>query len=71
MRKTYAHHAPTPETTAKIQELRRRFSELHDLIESVCPISRERSVAVTSLEDTAMWAIKALVVNDPLSNVTE
>jgi hypothetical protein len=35
----------------------------------VAPASRERSIALTELEGSAMWAIKSVVCNDPESEV--
>lgn len=67
--KTYNYHKPSADGLAKITELRREFSKLHDKIEELAPASRERSVALTNLETTAMWAIKAVVTNDPESVV--
>ena len=69
MKKTYAYHKPSDESLGKITALRQAFSELHDKIESLAPQSRERSVAITELETAAMWAIKAVVCNDPKSEV--
>lgn len=69
MKKTYAYHKPSAEGLASISRLRQAFSEAHDLIELTCPQSREKSVALTNLETTAMWAIKAVVCNDPASVV--
>ena len=69
MKKTYAYHKPGADGLAKISTLRTAFSELHDLIEATAPNSREKSVALTNLETTAMWAIKAVVCNDPQSVV--
>lgn len=69
MLKTYAHHAPGRTAIESIRELRAAFSELHERIEFEAPASRERSVALTNLETAAMWAIKAIVVNDPESAV--
>lgn len=69
MRKTYMYHKPSDAGLQKITELREGVSLLHDLIESVAPESRERSVALTNLEQAAMWAIKAVVCNDPASEV--
>ena len=69
MKKTYQYHKPGEESLAKIKRLREAFSALHDLIEDLAPQSRERSVALTELETSAMWAIKAVVVNDPESVV--
>jgi hypothetical protein len=67
--KTYAYHKPSVEGVAKIAALRKAFSDLHDTIEDLAPASRERSVALTNLETAAMWAIKAVVCNDPESEI--
>ncbi len=67
MEKTYMYHKPSADGVAKVQDLRKAFSDLHDLIVKTTPKSREQSVALTNLETTAMWAIKAVVVNDPES----
>lgn len=69
MKKTYAHHRPSDSGVSRIRELREAFSRLHELVEATAPASRERSVALTELETSAMWAIKAVVVNDPGSQV--
>lgn len=64
IRKTFAHHAPSRVAIERIAEIRRGYSRMADLIELGCPASRERSVALTELETSAMWAIKAIVIND-------
>lgn len=69
MRKTYAYHKPSEAGLKMISTLRDGFSKMHDLIEATAPNSREKSVALTNLETTAMWAIKAVVCNDPSSEV--
>lgn len=69
MKKTFAYHKPSTEGTAKIEMLRSAFSELQDLIDGMTPNSREKSVAFTQLETAAMWAIKAVVLNDPNSEM--
>lgn len=71
MIKTYAYHRPGDNGIEKIAKLRRAFSELHKTIEELAPKSREQSVALTNLETTAMWAIKAVVFNDPESKVEQ
>ena len=70
MKKTFAYHKPSEEGLKRITQLRQAFSNLHDVIEALAPNSRERSVALTELETTAMWAIKAVVCNDPDSEAT-
>jgi hypothetical protein len=67
--KPFAYHKPGESGLAKINNLREAFSSLKKLIEEVAPASRERSVAITELETSAMWAIKAVVFNDSQSIV--
>ena len=66
MKKTFAFHKPSAASLEKITVLREEFSKLHDLIEISC-LGREKAVALTNLETAAMWAIKAVVSNDPES----
>lgn len=70
MLKTYAHHKPSEDALDRIRVLREAFSELHQMIVlTVHGPSRERAIALTELETAAMWAIKAVVCNDPHSVV--
>jgi hypothetical protein len=71
VKKTFAYHKPGAGGLERITSLREAFSRLHDEIEALAPNSREKSVALTNLETTAMWAIKAVVCNDPESEVTK
>lgn len=71
MEKTYLYHKPSDAGIEKVKKLRKAFAELHDLIKTETPASREQSVALTNLETTAMWAIKAVVVNDSESKVED
>lgn len=64
MKKTFAHHAPSINSLGKIQQLREAYSELSELVEVTAPSSRERQLGITNLEQSAMWAIKAVVIND-------
>lgn len=63
--KPYAYHKPSEEGLKKITRLREAFSILERVIDETCPNSRHKSVTITNLETTAMWAIKAVVFNDP------
>ncbi len=71
IKKTFAHHHPSEEGLGKIRILRVAFSQMQELIEGMAPSSRERSVALTHLETAAMWATKAVVLNDPESVAEE
>ena len=67
--KPYAYHKHSSEGLEKINKLREHFSNGERLIKEICPESRQRSVAITENETTAMWAIKSVVFNDPKSEV--
>lgn len=67
--KAFAYHKPSEKALGDITEIRQSYTFLKAQIEALCPASRERSVALTELETSAMWAIKAVVHNDPESEV--
>jgi hypothetical protein len=71
MVKTYAHDAPTPDALEKIPVVHGLFSTLHQVLEAEVPPSRELGLALTRLEEAAMWAIKAIVVNATGSQVED
>lgn len=67
MLKTFAYHAPSPESMQRITKIREAYSALHEVLTANGTPSRELSVAITELETSAMWAIKSVVCNDPTS----
>jgi hypothetical protein len=67
--KTYQYHKPSATGLDRISHLRKLYSDLHDACEALAPKSRELSVGLTNLEQSAMWVIKAVVCNDPESVV--
>lgn len=69
--KPYAYHKPSEDGFARITRLRDAYSGLQRVIDETCPASRQKSVAITELETSAMWAIKSVVFNDPASEVTD
>ena len=69
MLKTFAYHKPSAAGLEKIRILREAFSDVYDVIDQTCGANRERSIALTELEKAAMFAIKAVVFNDPESEV--
>jgi len=66
--KTFAYHKPSVAGLEKITELREAYSALTEVVTALPP-SREKSIALTELETSAMWAVKAVVFNDPESEV--
>lgn len=62
----FGYFKPADEMLPLIQETRDAYTAVHKFLMTL-PASRERSVAITELETSAMWAIKGLVLNDPKS----
>jgi hypothetical protein len=58
----FEYQAPTPEHVAKITEVREKCKELNELLLTL-PECRERSLAITKLEEVSMWANKGIVFN--------
>ncbi|MEV5707283.1 hypothetical protein [Actinoallomurus sp. NPDC052274] len=52
----FTYHPPRAGQPAKFEQLRAAARDLAHLINTVCPESREKSLAVTNLEETVMWA---------------
>ena len=67
--KPFAYHKPSADGLARITALREAYSYLQQIIEINCVASRQKAIAITELETSAMWAIKAVVFNDPNSEV--
>ncbi len=61
----YAYESkPVSEQKVKdIQILREEFSDLHKLIEQLCPKSRHLSICLTDLEKACMFAVKSITHN--------
>lgn len=59
----FGYFKPSEEMLPRIQEVREAYTKLHVFIQTL-PASRQRSIAITDLETSAMWAIKGLVLND-------
>lgn len=59
----FKYHAPKEGQADKYNSLREKAKELAYLIDELCPNSREKSVAMTQLEDTIMWANASIARN--------
>ena len=63
IRKEYDYHKPTDSQLERIAQLRQSFSALQDEVNRlVSNGSRYKSLASTALEESAMWAVKAVVL---------
>lgn len=59
----FKYHAPREGQTEKYTAIREKAKELAYLIDAKCPNSREKSLAMTNLEQTVMWANASIARN--------
>ena len=52
----FTYHKPDEEKSCHYKNIRDFARELADLINKICPDSREKSLAITNLEQCVMWA---------------
>ena len=52
----FTYHAPKEGQPEKYTALRDKAKELAALVVELCPDSRERSLAITKIEEASMWA---------------
>jgi hypothetical protein len=60
----FTYHAPNEEQKQKYQYLRLAAKTLARDINELVPDSREKSLAMTHLEDAVMWANAAIARNE-------
>lgn len=65
----FRYYPPNAEQSARYRQLREKAYEMALLISDLCPDSRERSHAITQLEDALMWA-NASIARHPLQPPT-
>lgn len=59
----FMYHAPKEGQPEKYTALREKAKELAYLVEELCPNSREKSLAITNLENAVMWANASIARN--------
>jgi len=62
--RNFTYHPPKPGQPEKYERLREEAKALARSIEELCPSSRERSLAMTNLEQAVMWANAAIARNE-------
>jgi hypothetical protein len=60
----FTYHPPIGNQQQRYVELREKAKELAYLIEALCPDSREKSLALTNLEQSVMWANASIARNE-------
>ncbi|MEV2353961.1 hypothetical protein ABNF72_14315 [Paenibacillus larvae] len=59
----FKYHAPKEGQPEKYTALREKAKDLAYLLDELCPNSREKSLAITNLEQAVMWANAAIARN--------
>lgn len=56
LERRFTYHKPTEEKAAKFPVIRDKAKELAYILEDLCSNGREKSLALTKLEEVIMWA---------------
>lgn len=59
----FMYHSPKEGQQEKYEAIRSKAKELAYLIDDMCPNSREKSLAITKLEESVMWANTSIARN--------
>lgn len=60
----FRYHSPKADQPARYEALRAKAKELAHQIDEFCPASREKSLALTKLEESVMWANASIARNE-------
>lgn len=66
---TFTHHPPFGDQTARYEVIREYARSLAFMIDEACPESREKSLALTSVQQAVMWANASIAINEKPSAV--
>jgi hypothetical protein len=64
LKRRFTYTAPVEGQPERYQEIRATAFELARRVSVLCPPSRERSLAITNLEQAVMWANAAIARNE-------
>lgn len=63
LERSLTNQSPDREQLARIGTIREYAKDLGANILGCCPDSWEKSLAITHLEETVMWAVKSIILN--------
>ncbi len=64
LNKRFTYHTPKEGQPQKYENIRKNALALAELLNAMCPDSREKSLAITSLEEAVMWANASIARNE-------
>lgn len=59
----YQYHAPSEEQAKQYAKIRQEAKRLANIVNKLCPESREKSLSLTKLEEVVMWANASIARN--------
>ena len=62
--KRFTYHAPKGNQATRYELIRYRAHDFAAFLDENCPDSREKSLAITHLEDAVMWAKASIARNE-------
>lgn len=62
--KNFTYHSPKGDQPERYTKIRTKAKEFAELLNEVCPDSREKSLAFTKLEESVMWANASIARNE-------
>lgn len=66
--KNFTYQKPSGDSVSIIEEIRKRCKGLAIFIDDFVPDSREKSIAITKIEEAMMWANAGIVRNEEIKN---
>ena len=60
----FTYHAPIGDQAERYGKIRELAKDLALVLNLLCPESREKSLALTSLQQTVMWANASIAIHD-------
>lgn len=64
LNKIFTYHKPFGNQPERYVAIREKARELAHMINDCCPESREKSLAITNLQQTIMWANASIAINE-------
>jgi len=64
----FTYHKPFGNQPERYVALRNKAKELAEHVENMCPDSREKSLAITNIQQAVMWANAAIAINEVEAN---
>jgi len=64
LEKRFTYHPPKGDQVQRYDVIRKRILELAEFLDAFIPDSREKSLAITKLEEVVMWANAAIARNE-------